>query len=62
MGEIIVEDTFLKNIHLFLFLAVLGLHCCTGFSLVAENRVSSPVTVHGHLIAVSSLVLEQGLQ
>ena len=26
-------------------MAVLSLHCCTGFSLVAESRGSSPVAV-----------------
>ena len=35
-----------------LFLAVLGLHCCTGFSLIV---------VHGLLIVVASSVVEHGL-
>ena len=44
-----------KKIYLliFLFLAMLGLHFCTGFS---------PVEVHGLLIVVASLVAEHGLR
>ena len=38
---------------IFLFLAVLGLNCCTGSSLVV---------VHGRLIAEASLVAEHRLQ
>ena len=41
--------------------AVLDLHCCTGFSLVAENRAYFLVAVRGLLIDVTSVV-EQGLQ
>ena len=41
---------------LILFLAVLGLHCCSGFSLVAVSRGYSLVVVCRHLIAVESLV------
>ena len=37
---------------MYLFLAVLDLHCCTGFSLVAVHRL---------LIVVASLVAEQRL-
>ena len=44
-----------------LFLTVLGLHCCAGFSLVSASRGSSPVSVHWLLIAVASLVVEHGL-
>ena len=43
------------------FFAELGLRCCTGFSLVAENGGSSLVAVHGLLIAVASLVAESRL-
>ena len=42
-------------------MAALGLHCCAGFSLVAESGGYSPVVVHGLLIALASLVAEQGL-
>ena len=44
-----------------LFLAVLGLHCCTGFSLVMESGGYSLASVRGLLIAVASLVAEHGL-
>ena len=44
-----------------LFLAVLGLRCCAGFSLVAASRGHSPVAVRGLLIVVASLVAEHEL-
>ena len=43
-----------------LFLAVLGLRCCMGFSLVVESRTYFLVAVHWLLITVSSLVGEHG--
>ena len=43
---------------IYLFLAVLDLHCHPGFSLVVENRGHSPVVEQGLLIAVASLVAE----
>ena len=49
---------FFFNIYL---LAVLGLHCYTGFSLVAETRGYSLVALHGLPVAVASLVAEHGL-
>ena len=45
---------------MYLFVAVLGLHCCRGFSLVVSNRASSLVAVHGLLTVVVS-VAEHGL-
>ena len=39
-----------------LFLAVLGLHCCVGFSPVAARGDYSLVAVCGVLISVASLV------
>jgi len=42
--------------------AVLGLCCCTGFSLVATSRGYSLVAVHGLLIAAASLIAERRLQ
>ena len=42
-------------------MAVLGLCCCAGFSLLAENGGFSLVAVHRLLIAVASLVAEHGL-
>ena len=40
---------------------VLGLHCCTGFSLVAVSKGHSPVEVLQPLIAVASFVAEHRL-
>ena len=46
----VLEDViFIKNLFIYLFLALLGFHCCTDFSLVSTSR--------GY-----SLVAEQGLQ
>ena len=44
----------------FVFLFLLGLHCCAGFSLVATVRDCSLVEVHWLLIAVASLAGEPG--
>ena len=41
----------------FIYLAVLGLRWCTGFSLVAASRGCSLVAVCGLLIAVASFVV-----
>ena len=41
---------------------MLGLHCCTGFSLVAVSRGHFLVVVHGLLTAVASPVVECGLR
>ena len=49
------------NSFTYLFLAVLGLCCCTGFSLVVASGGYSPVAVPGLLIVVASLVAEPGL-
>ena len=50
----------LLNYLLILFLAVLGLLCCTGFSLVVVSGGDSLVAVCGLPIVVASLV-EHGL-
>ena len=42
-------------------MAVLGLPCCMGFSLVAAGGVHSPVVVHRLLTVVAYLVAEHGL-
>ena len=47
---------------MYLFMAVLGLHCCAWTSLVAAGGDYSLVAVHGLLIGVLSLVAEHGLQ
>ena len=49
---------FFKNFIYFLFSVVLGLCCCTGFSLVAVSRGYSLAVVLRLLIAVASLVAE----
>ena len=43
---------------MYLFLSVLDLHCCTGFSVVAESGGYSLVAVLRFLIVVASLVAE----
>ena len=45
-------------IHLPFFLAVLGLHCCMGFSLVVVSGGYSVVEVYRPVIVVASLVVE----
>jgi len=47
---------------MYLFLAVLGLHCCTGFSQVVASRGHSSDVLHGLLLAVASSVAEHGRQ
>ena len=46
---------------IYLFLAVLGLHCCAGFSLAADSRGYSLYVARGLLTAVASPVTEHGL-
>ena len=46
----------------FLFLAVLGLHCCVRTFASWEERGLLFLAVHRLLIAVASLVAEHGLQ
>lgn len=46
---------------MYLFVAVLGLCCCVGFSLAAASRGYSLVVVLGLFIAVVSLAAEQTL-
>ena len=48
--------------HLISFLAMLGLCCCAGCSLVVAIRGGSPAAVCGLLTAVASLAAEHGLQ
>ena len=50
---------FLKKFYL--FIAVLGLRCCLGFSLGAAGGGYSLVVVHRLLTEVASLVAEHGL-
>ena len=53
--------SFLKIILFILFLAVLDLHCCMGFSLVADSRGYSLVAVCVLLVAMACLVAEHRL-
>ena len=53
---------FFFNNFINLFLAVLGLLCCVGFSLVVKSGDHCLVAVGGLLIAVASLVAELRLQ
>ena len=46
------------NLFIYLFLAVLGLHCCADFSLVAVSRGYSLVEVCGLLTVAASLAVE----
>ena len=46
---------------IYLFLAVLGLTCCTDFSLVVASGGRLFIAVHGLLTTVASLVVEDGL-
>ena len=43
-------------------MAIVGLHCCSGFSLVGMSRGYSLVEVSGLLTVVASLVAENRLQ
>ena len=43
-----------------LFLTVLGLHCCTGFSLVAASTGESLAVTHGLPSAAASLLQSAG--
>ena len=58
--ELLAFFCFFKQ-NFYLFLAVLGLFCCVGFSLVAASGGYSLVAVLRLLIAVASLVAEHGL-
>ena len=53
--------SFLKKKYDYLFLTVLDLHCCVGFSLVSASGSDSRVVIHRFLITVASLVEEHGL-
>ena len=55
------EAGFFLKLFIYYFLAVLGLPCCAGFSLVTESRGYSLAAVSGLLSAVASLLVEHGL-
>ena len=52
---------FLVNLFIYLFLAVLGLHCCMRASSSCGEWGLLFVVVHRLLIVVASLVAEHGL-
>ena len=56
-----VLEMFFKFLFIYLFLAVLGLHCFLGFALVAVSGGNSLVTMCRLLTEVASLVVKQGL-
>ena len=56
----ILEFANLNILFIYLFLAVLGLHCCKGFSLVVASEGYSLAVVCRLLIAVASLVWSTG--
>ena len=57
------QHSFLNVIlFIYLFLAMLRLHCCSGVSLVAESGGYSLVVACGPLIVVASSVADHGLQ
>ena len=53
---------FLINLFIYLFLAVLGLHCCAQAFPSCGERGLLFVAVRGLLIVMASLVAEHGLQ
>ena len=55
-SRIFVSVLHIKFLSFCLFLAVLGLHCCVGFTLVVEGAGRSPVAVCSLPIVVASLV------
>ena len=54
------EQFYVMHILKIIF-GMLGLHCCTGSSLVVESSCYSLVVVHRLLISVASLVGEHRL-
>ena len=50
-----------KQLFVHLFLAVLGLSCCAGFSVVAVSGGCSLFAVHGLLTTLASLATERRL-
>ena len=52
---------FIMFIFTYWFLAILGLHCYVGFSLVMSSRAYSLAVVLGLLIVVASLIMEHRL-
>ena len=53
-----VPLSLLESLLFYLFLSVLGLRCCVGFSLIEASGGYSLVVVYSLLIVVASLVAE----
>ena len=60
-GFFFLEKPLKNNNFIYLVLAVLGLYCREGFSLVVASRGYSVAVVHELLLASASLVPEHGL-
>ena len=60
-GLFVAFILFLKNLFVYLFLAALGLRCCTWTFSSCSERGLLFVVVCGLLIVVVSLVAEHGL-
>ena len=58
-GQTFLSNAFYKK-SIYLFLTVLHLCCCMGFSLVVASEGYSPVAVCGLLVVVASLVEDHG--
>ena len=52
---------FFLKIFIYLFLAVLSLHCCKGYSLVVTSMACSLVAEHRFLMVVVSLVVQHSM-
>ena len=55
------KNTFIIYLFIYLFMAALGLRCCTRAFSSCEERGLLFIMVQGLLIAVASLVAEHGL-
>ena len=62
LPETIALNIYFKILFLYLFWAVLGLHCCMGFPLVKVSRGYSLVVVCGLLTVVASYCGMQALE
>ena len=61
MFELVLILIFLNKIFIHLFLTLLGLHCCAGFSLVAVSWGYFLALTCGFLHVMASLVAEHRL-
>ena len=59
-GKVFFLNKRVRTLFIYLFIAVLGLHCYTAFSLAAESGGHSQAVVCRLLIEMVSLVVEHG--